>query len=123
MIDEYFGWLHTFFDWPSFWFAILAGVFFGFYVFYKGDDDSTWRDIVGWGVAVYLTFITLANLHRFVGGEENRWLALNTTTIRWFAFIFTIVLVAGILRGWWRLHRRRFGAAGLLGTLKYGKDD
>lgn len=91
-------WLGSFWVWEFFFFALLAGVFFGFYVFYMGDEDSSWHDIAGWGVAVYLTFIMLANLYRFVHGADNVWENVVTGSARWFGFIFTIIATAGILR-------------------------
>jgi hypothetical protein len=98
MIFDYLQWLQSFLLLDTLYYSMLAGVLFGFYVFYKGDAESSWRDIVGWGVAVWLTFIGISNLHRFVDGDPNFWISLHTTTIRWFLFIFTIVATAGILR-------------------------
>ena len=91
-------------NWIFFWFSILGGVFFGVYVFYKGDAESSWRDILGWGVAVYLTFITLANLYRFISGSPDWAVNLHNGTARWFGFIFTIIIVAGTLR--WLKYRK-----------------
>ena len=85
-------------DWSFFWFAILAGVFFGVYVFYKGTEASSWREIVGWGAAVYLTFILLANVHRFVEGHDAAMDNFITGGARWWGFILSIVVTAGLLR-------------------------
>lgn len=98
MLIDGLDWFLSFFDWELFWFGIMGGVGFGVYVVKMGDETSSWRDIVGWGVAVYLAFVMLANIHRFVEGDPNAWENLFTGSIRWFGFIFTIVITAGILR-------------------------
>ena len=122
MLSEYFDWLASFWVWDNVYYALLGGMLFGVYVFYKGNEASSWRDIVGWGTAVYLSFILLSNLHRFIDQDPNRWESLYTSAGRWFVFIFTIVLTAGILRWWWIIHHARWGNDGLIGTLYRKKD-
>ena len=36
-------------NWPYIWLAALAGILFGGYVYYKGDQESSWLDIFCWG--------------------------------------------------------------------------
>lgn len=98
MLDDYFTWLAELLDIEFTYYAVLSGVFFGIYVFYKGDEESSWRDIVGWGTAVYIAYFSLANLHRWVDGADSFWSHFHSNTIRWWVFIFTIVLTAGIMR-------------------------
>ena len=98
MEKKMFDWLPPAWDWQFFRRAILAGVGFGIYVFYKGTEESSWKDIVGWGGAVYLTFLTLANLPRFIAHQDTAMNNLIIGTSRWWAFIITIVITAGLMR-------------------------
>lgn len=90
------GW--PWFEWHLVSTAVIGGSLFGIYVYLMGDDESSWRDIVGWGLAVYFFFIFLSTVDRFLDGNpewfERAWVAGS----RWFTFIFTIVAVAGTMR-------------------------
>ena len=92
-------------DWQLLWLTIVGGLLFGLYVYLKGDIESDWRDILSWGMAVYLTVIGLASLNRVVGGSSVMESFFNST-VRWWAWLFTAMATAGILR-WYR--NRRLG--------------
>jgi hypothetical protein len=91
------------------YFALLGGFLFGIYVIYKSDVESSWHDIAGWGIAVYLTLFLLAEVNSFLSGEE-RWLEMFARGFsRWFSFILAILVTAGIIRyvHKWYVNRKR----------------
>jgi hypothetical protein len=93
-------------DFEAIYFSIVAGVLFGAYVAGTAPA-SEWRPILGWGAMIYLTFLAMANIDRFVTGHPNPWEALLQSSIRWWAFIFTTILTAGIIRYvYWRSRGR-----------------
>ena len=87
------------------YFAILGGFFFSFLVFFERTDESSWKDIVKWGTGVYVTFSLLGPLNTLVHSDS----PFNVDdlvffTVRWFVYIFSIVLFTGILT-WYRRSR------------------
>ena len=90
------GW--PWFEWHLFTTSFIGGILFGVYVFLMGDDDSSWRDIVGWGLAVYFFFIFLSSVDRVLDGNPEWFERGWTSASRWFTFILLIVATAGTMR-------------------------
>ena len=91
---EGFPWFET----HLFFTSLIGGLLFGTYVYLMGDDESSWHDIVGWGLAVYFFFLFLNGIHRLLEGNPEGLRLMWVPAMRWFTFIFTIVLTAGTMR-------------------------
>ena len=83
------------------YFALLAGPLFA--ILMRTRFPTVTHVGIFWSLAfVWLTFVLLANLNRFIAGNPEATTRLVDGTVRWGCFMFTAVLTAALWERWRR---------------------